>query len=320
MTIDSDHIIKKLIKGKLTPEERETLNNSDLVNKALYAQWEKVENNDIDSSREERILAAIMRRINKKHNNRFAHRLFIYSGAAMIALCLILSTLIFTRHTDKQIVYVVNTGYQSMDSVKLADGTIIILNAGSRLTYPAEFSGKTREVMLSGQAFFKVHPDKKLPFIVKTKKMNLTVLGTSFEVFSYDNDKSAEAILLTGSVQIDIPTQKGESQKTYILHSDEKLLCQEDGKIHLTKVDAASYSSWRNGKRMSFKNETLEMILPRLEKWYGQKIECDPQTASHYRFTFTLHNEPLDLILNFISHSANLNYRQFSNDHYIIEK
>lgn len=320
MAIDSDQIINKLIKGKLTPEERETLNNSDLVNKALYAQWEKVENNDIDSSREERILAAIMRRINKKHTNRFAQRLFIYSGAAIIALCLILSTLMFTRHTDKQIVYVVNTGYQSMDSVILADGTTIILNAGSRLTYPAEFSGNTREVTLSGQAFFKVHPNKKSPFIVKTKKMKLTVLGTSFEVFSYDNDKSAEAILLTGSVQIDIPTPKGELQKTYILHPDEKLLCQEDGKIHLAKVDADSYSSWRNGKRMSFKNETLEMILPRLEKWYGQKIECAPQVASHYRFTFTLHNEPLDLILNFISHSANLNYKQLSNDHYIIEK
>lgn len=150
--------------------------------------------------------------------------------------------------------------------------------------------------------------------------MKLTVLGTSFEVFSYDNDKMAEAILLTGSVQIDVPTEQGESPKTYILHPNEKLLRQENGKVHLTKVDADSYSSWRNGKRISFKNETLEMILPRLEKWYGQKIECAPQIANHYRFTFTLHNEPLDLILNFISHSANLNYRQLSNEYYIIEK
>lgn len=320
MSKDSDYIINKLIKGKLTPEERETLNNSDLVNKALYTQWEKVENNNIDPSREERILAAIIRRINKKHDNRLIQRLSIYNGVAMIALCLIISTLIFTQHRDKQIVYVVNTGYQSMDSVKLADGTTIILNAGSRLTYPAEFSGETREVTLSGQAFFRVQPNKKSPFIVKTANMNLTVLGTSFEVFSFDNDKSAEAILLTGSVQIDIPTQTGEPQKSYILHPNEKLHCQESGEIYLTKVDAASYSSWHNGKRMSFKNETLEMILPRLEKWYGQKIECAPQTARHYRFTFTLHNEPLDLILNFISHSANLNYKQLSNDHYIIEK
>lgn len=84
MAIDSDYIINKLIKGKLTPEERETLNNSDLVNKALYTQWEKMENKDTDSSREERILAAILRRINRKHNNQLTRRLFIYSSVAMI--------------------------------------------------------------------------------------------------------------------------------------------------------------------------------------------------------------------------------------------
>lgn len=69
-----------------------------------------------------------------------------------------------------------------------------------------------------------------------------------------------------------------------------------------------------------FKNETLEMILERLEKWYGQKIECVPHIARHYRFTFTMHSESLDLILNYISHSAPLNYRLISNDHYIIEE
>ena len=60
--------------------------------------------------------------------------------------------------------------------------------------------------------------------------------------------------------------------------------------------------------------------LERLEKWYGQKIECAPHIARHYRFTFTMHSESLDLILNYISHSAPLNYRLISNDHYIIEE
>ena len=101
---------------------------------------------------------------------------------------------------------------------------------------------------------------------------------------------------------------------------NEKLTYSKTDGISLTTIDADAYSSWRQGKRMSFKNETLEMILERLEKWYGQKIECAPHIARHYRFTFTMHSESLDLILNYISHSAQLNYRLISNDHYIIEE
>jgi len=61
------------------------------------------------------------------------------------------------------------------------------------------------------------------------------------------------------------------------------------------------------------------MILNRLEKWYGQRIECDPQLAEYYRFTFTVHSEPLALILNYISHSAPLTYKMVGNNHYLIE-
>ena len=91
--------------------------------------------------------------------------------------------------------------------------------------------------------------------------------------------------------------QKGGS---YVLKPNEKLTYSKTDGISLTTIDADAYSSWRQGKRMSFKNETLEMILERLEKWYGQKIECVPHIARHYRFTFTMHSESLDLILNYI--------------------
>lgn len=195
-----------------------------------------------------------------------------------------------------------------------------MLNAGSRLTYPKEFSGEKREVQLSGQAFFEVTPDKTHPFVVKTQKMDVTVLGTSFEVFSYDGDEEGETVLLTGKVKVEVLESNQQKGGSYVLKPNEKLTYSKTDGISLTTIDADAYSSWRQGKRMSFKNETLEMILERLEKWYGQKIECAPHIARHYRFTFTMHSESLDLILNYISHSAPLNYRLISNDHYIIEE
>lgn len=132
--------------------------------------------------------------------------------------------------------------------------------------------------------------------------------------------KEGETVLLTGKVKVEVLESNQQKGGSYVLKPNEKLTYSKTDGISLTTIDADAYSSWRQGKRMSFKNETLEMILERLEKWYGQKIECAPHIARHYRFTFTMHSESLDLILNYISHSAPLNYRLISNDHYIIEE
>ena len=302
MKTKNEDIIKKLFESKcsLSPEERAALNNYEYVNDTFHRQWEEMSEEAVDLVREEKILNGIM--------------------AAMIAVCMVLSALLLMKNSGEEIIYVVNTGYQSMDSVRLADGTKVMLNAGSRLTYPKEFSGEKREVQLSGQAFFEVTPDKTHPFVVKTQKMDVTVLGTSFEVFSYDGDEEGETVLLTGKVKVEVLESNQQKGGSYVLKPNEKLTYSKTDGISLTTIDADAYSSWRQGKRMSFKNETLEMILERLEKWYGQKIECAPHIARHYHFTFTMHSESLDLILNYISHSAPLNYRLISNDHYIIEE
>ena len=240
METKEEDIIKKLLEGSLKPQEREKINEKSFVNETLYQQWEKTEGKTVDSIKEARILKGIMQKVNKKENYIGNYSIYRYGIAAIIALCMVISTLLYIKNPRQEIIYVMNTGYQSIDSVKLADGTMVVLNAGSRLTYPKEFSGKSREVALSGQAFFKVKSDKEHPFIVKTAKMDATVLGTSFEVFSYDNDKSAETILLTGKVQIEMPGDKGQTRSTYILHPDEKLTYTKNGEVVLTNVDADS--------------------------------------------------------------------------------
>lgn len=319
MGIEKNHIIKKLFEGSLTPDERNELNRSGFIDDTLRKQWEEVADAYNDPVREERILNCIMQRVKEKEYPT-GYLLYRYGMVAMIAVCMVLSTLLLMKNSHSMVTYVINTGYQSMDSVKLADGTKVMLGAGSRLTYPETFSDSKRELVLSGQAFFDVASDKKHPFVVKTSNMDITALGTSFEVFSYDGDKEAETILLTGKVKVEVPDDKALKGKIYIMTPDEKLTYSKTKGVSLARIDADTYSGWRKGKRMNFKNETLRMILNRLEKWYGQKIECDLQVAQHYRFTFTVHSEPLDLILNYISNSAPLTYMKVSNNHYLIEE
>lgn len=296
MKTKNEDIIRKLFESKcsLSPEERAALNNYEYVNDTFHRQWEEMSEEAVDLVREEKILNGIMKKVRGRRFPFIKKSFYKYGMAAMIAVCMVLSALLLMKNSGEEIIYVVNTGYQSMDSVRLADGTKVMLNAGSRLTYPKEFSGEKREVQLSGQAFF--------------------------EVFSYDGDEEGETVLLTGKVKVEVLESNQQKGGSYVLKPNEKLTYSKTDGISLTTIDADAYSSWRQGKRMSFKNETLEMILERLEKWYGQKIECVPHIARHYRFTFTMHSESLDLILNYISHSAPLNYRLISNDHYIIEE
>lgn len=320
MVTDKGNIIKKLFEGSLTLEERKELDVSGFLDASLRRQWEEVPDAFTDPVKEERIWNGIRKKLKKKKNVRFSLPLYRYGMVAMIAVCLVLSSLLWFRTPAKEVVYVMNTGYQSIDSVYLSDGTKVMLGAGSRLVYPEKFAGSKREVTLSGQAFFNVTPDRKHPFVVKTTNMDVMVLGTSFEIFSYEGDEEAETILLTGKVSVSLPGNKGQANEIYTLAPNEKLAYYKEEGVKITTLDADNYSSWRQGKRMIFKNEPLEMILARLEKWYGQHIDCDPQTARHYRFTFTVHSESLELILNYISHSTPLVYRMVGNDHYIIEE
>lgn len=317
-------LIKKLLTDNLSPEECVKLNEFNLMKRVMKAQWENTSEQYTDDAKEKRILNKVLRDIKRERSGSFIKTINRYSWVASLTLLLIcgtLSTVLLTRTTSPEMMYAVNSGRQSMDSVKLPDGTFVMLNAGSRLSYPEHFTGINREVALSGQAFFNVHKDAAHPFIVKTRDLNITALGTAFEVFSFDNDKSMETILLSGKVKVE--TKNATNKKVtgeYILKPNEKLTYATNGRVSIEKVDANSYSAWRVGGRLSFKNEKLSMILPRLEKWYGQKIACSEKMANYYRFTFTVRTEPLDLILNIMSHSAPLSYKLKSNDEYVLKE
>lgn len=321
-TDEEKDIIEKLLTDSLSPRGREKLNSYGFINEAIHTQWEVASDTYTNEQKERRILTNIMRKIKKGKAGRFRQNLNRYAWVASIALLLICGTLsvaLLNKQPEPEVWYVLNSGRQSMDSLRLADGTFVVLNAGSRLTYPKVFSGDRREVTLSGQAFFNVHPDKAHPFVVRTKNMNVTALGTAFEVFSYDEDVSLETVLLNGLIKVEPKDSEERIQGEYVLNPNEKLTYGKGGAVRIEQVDANTYSAWRTCGGLSFKNEKLSMILPRLEKWYGLKIDCSPKIADYYRFTFTLRNEPLDLILNIMSHSAPLSYKLKSNDYYVLK-
>ena len=113
------------------------------------------------------------------------------------------------------------TARRTRSRMILADGSVVMLNADSRLKYPTSFDGPVREVYLTGEAFFTIQKDPEHPFIIHTDKMNIRVLGTSFNVKSYPDDASMETTLLQGSIEVTFPDRPADK---IILKPTDKLV------------------------------------------------------------------------------------------------
>jgi hypothetical protein len=162
--------------------------------------------------------------------------------------------------------------YGKRSSLTFSDGTKVWVNSGSRLIYPAEFAKDKREVYVDGEIYIEVFKDKKRPFFVKTKNMDVRVLGTKFNVMSYDSDDQQSVVLLSGSVQV----ETAKKPKTLLVPNQ---MFQTKGQLEtVSQVNVDDYVSWTKGL-YNFNSEELGSIFKRLSRFYGVKIICDSETA-----------------------------------------
>ena len=150
------------------------------------------------------------------------------------------------------------------NTVILADGTTVHLNAGSKLTYPVRFAGKRRVVALEGEAYFDVVKDETRPFIVQTHLGEVTVLGTAFNINAY-NDASVYTTLVHGKVQF-----SSSSIGTIILSPGEQAVVSANGS-EKRMVDLDEYVGWVDG-RYVFNNRPLGEIMQTFERWYDIQV------------------------------------------------
>ena len=159
--------------------------------------------------------------------------------------------------------------YGKRSEITLADGTHIWLNSGSKLSYPTEFKNDSREVCLVGEAFFEVKPNPNKPFYVYTRDIRIKVLGTSFNVSSYNEDNSIQTVLLKGKVSA------GKNQlfaQTIDLIPGERMIYTKNNEnFAKDKVDVKLYASWVCGY-LIFDNIPITEVYKKLKRYYNQDI------------------------------------------------
>lgn len=169
-------------------------------------------------------------------------------------------------------VFTLNTPRGGQYQITLEDGTRIWLNASSKLHYPAQFSGKQRVVELEGEAYFEVARLQDQPFIVRTDRQDIHVLGTHFNVHAYRDEHQNRTTLLEGSVKVagkGINGDSPESQTVVLIPGEEVVV--SSGQMTKQMVDVESTLAWKNGY-ISFNERPLKEILGDIARWYDVEI------------------------------------------------
>ena len=169
--------------------------------------------------------------------------------------------------------------------VELSDGTKVWLNAASSLRYPTQFNGKERKVYLTGEAYFEVAKDAAHPFMVKADRMDVTVLGTKFNVSSYPDDPIQRTALAEGSVLINDAGQLAENGDGVMLKPGYEAAIRKNGRrIHVNKVNMEAALAWKNGMFI-FDGESLGSMMRKLSRWYNVEVKYDDGVDTLFHFT-----------------------------------
>ncbi|MEO9051576.1 MAG: FecR family protein [Ginsengibacter sp.] len=266
--------------------------------------------------------------------------------AAVLLVCVISAYFIYKNNkpdTARDVSAVKTSDWQiqqtdkgAKSTVFLQDGTRVILNADSKITFQKNFSGNTREVYLSGEAFFDVAHNADMPFIIHTDKMNIKVLGTEFNVKSYPEDSTYETTLIRGSIEV---TLKDRPSDRIILKPKEKLIVANisfekvpdsheslpslpsqlsiTGLHYVSKTDSAiAETSWVENT-LVFQDESFANLATDMERKYAVNIHFSNELIKNNRFTGIFKEETIREALNALQLTEKFNYKIKKKEVYI---
>jgi len=216
----------------------------------------------------------------------------------------------------------------SKTNMLLPDGTKVWLNAGSKITYLKNYGVGSREISLSGEAFFDVVHNAAKPFVIHTGKMDIKVLGTAFNVKCYPGDRTTETSLIRGSIEV---TLNGRKEKIMLKPNEKLIVNNEEARqqkdasgpaeqeqetapvlsiVHVTHEPISNdilETSWV-ANRLVFSNETFDEVAIKMERWYNVNINIQSPALKIKRFTGSFENETVEEALTALRYTLKFNF------------
>jgi ferric-dicitrate binding protein FerR (iron transport regulator) len=347
-----DSLILSFLKEEISESEKKMLEdwiNADLSNKehfkCMYRIWNAASNDKQESNEVELVLQKMKYQMNSGSSELdLEPRIYfnpIIKWAAVVLISCITGAFgykyLFGEVSVSYGVFVneITVPLGSKSNIRLPDGTDVILNAGSKLTYTMDYGKELREVKLVGEGYFKVAENKTVPFIVNTSKAKIEALGTEFNVKAYPEENIIETVLVKGSVLVsEIPAKGNNSPKkeSIILHPGEKVQIYKEvevvqevpseskpksnklseklvahNELLVEKSEVETETSWKD-TRWIIKGADLENLAVILSRRFNVSIYLADEGLKQYRFSGTIENETIEEVFNIMKFTIPISY------------
>ena len=199
--------------------------------------------------------------------------------------------------------------------VRLQDGTLVYMNSETELKYPVRFVGKERRVYLSGEAYFEVQRDTTKPFIVVMNGNEVRVLGTEFNVRSYEDEKCQFTTLVAGKVLLTT-----HDHRCIELLPNEQGIVDPQGDIRKEQVDVALYTAWKDGNFV-FRKQSLEHIMEIVERWYDLKVTFEDEWCKQVSFSGNVERyDDFGKLAEMLEATGSVKFRIKNNEIYVTKR
>lgn len=315
------YLLSNYISDRITPAEWEELKESmnATADEELYRELSTLwEHYPVDKNLYAKELTEVFRAVEKQtHLQRLRKPVGIFLRIASMLLLPLICTLGTYYYMEKQTQPFVDgkvkvqaeNGHRAC--VTLPDGSVVRLNSGSYLSYPQMFGKEDREVELSGEAFFNVSKEAGKKFIVHTEYIDIEVLGTTFNVYSYEKENTFEMVLLTGQVKIN--TNRPPYQTIYVKPKEKISFNKKEGQLKVQNTEAHFETAWLRDE-LIFRSEKLENVFLRLERKYGVSIQKKNFKQDKDLFTGSFWNSELTDVLNILKTHYHFTYKVMGNN------
>ncbi len=310
-----EKIIEKYLQGTASNEEEAALLaylRKDKSNQEFFQQqkskW-KAERNPMVSLSTWNAWQKVNSRIQATKSKHVNWLKISLSIASVLLIGLLVSTYLFINKADN--IITLKTKYGQSIEVMLPDSSLVHLNANSSISYNALLFSLNRSVNMTGEAFFDVRKKSSKKFILNVDDVNVTVLGTRFNVNAYQAKQSIDVVLEEGRIEI---TMDNAPEVRQILHPGQKAIIDINKRLlTLSQVASENYSSWKDGV-LYFQNNNLADFFSKLERRYGVEFRLDDNELLHQmNISLTIDNDRLDDVLDVVQLTLPVVIRSDSN-------
>ncbi len=308
--------IKKYLHGRFSLDNKAAVDEY-FTNQQYSSKLEDVLNghfNELKNTQATKDLSPLLHQINHKighhpakQTNTLIRLWQVYAKiAAVLLVPMVIATFYFShnQYSRPAASWVeVHSPYGARTQFSLPDGSTGWLNSGSVIRYNTQFHAN-RKIDLNGEAYFDVVKNPRSPFQVHTSSVDIKVLGTSFNIVSYDVDSVAEVVVTSGKVEV-VTNEK--NMKQHLLPNERLVFNSLKNSAHKSEVNVQNYTSWTTGK-LIFQNDNLDEVTRKLSRFYHVGFTIDQNVDRSQSFRAIMEKENLEEVLRYMKLTMNIDY------------